>query len=121
MDYSGEWYLSVNSGDNAAFGIITSDGRVDLAGTTTISAGSWYFIAGVYDGTQMSVYVNGVLDETANQSGTLGDTSINLKIGLLGAAGEYFHGIIDEPMVFSRALTAEELKRIYEATRAVHR
>jgi hypothetical protein len=41
----------------------------DYRGTTNISAGTWYHIGFTYNGSQIKIYVNGVLDATHNYSG----------------------------------------------------
>ena len=37
-------------------------------GSSTISAGLWHHVAGVFDGSQMRVYLDGVLDGTLSTS-----------------------------------------------------
>ena len=47
------------------FGVRTStNGAVTLASNQYLRAGVWYHIAGVYTGSQMKLYINGVLDNT---------------------------------------------------------
>lgn len=78
----------------------------------TVVTGSWQHLAGVYDGTQMRLYVNGVLVGTANTSGGIIDNTA----GLSGGVGRdnvspalYFDGRIDDFRVFNDALSQAEL------------
>lgn len=84
-------------------------------------AGSWYHIAEVFDGTQIRIYVNGVLDKVETVIGSVSRSTINLAIGshCFGGA-HFFNGCIDEFAIYSYARTAEEIWNDYaSATRAL--
>lgn len=49
-------------------------------GTTTITDGKWHLLVGTWDGSQIKIYVDGVLEGTANLSGTLA-TGQTLRMG----------------------------------------
>ena len=86
----------------------TSAGQSDtLDGATTITAGQWHHVAGIYDGAQMRVYVDGVSDGVKSTSIRPGTGTANLIIGAAGnnaATGAYFGGLIDEVRVSNDAL-----------------
>jgi len=79
---------------------------------------TWKHIAGVYDRTSATkraqIYVNGVPigapRDITNLTGTLVNTTI-LEIGALANAG-FFNGIMDEPVLYRRALTAAEIQAL---------
>ena len=72
---------------------------------TYLSAGVWYHVAGVYDGSQSRVYVNGVLDGSLTNVHGLGPGTGNLKIGARALSDLYFfNGQIDEARVTAAAL-----------------
>ena len=64
-----------------------------VASTTTFTSGTWYHIAGVYDGANMILYVNGVAEDTDASTGSIDndDVSFNIKegqsFGLVGESG----------------------------------
>jgi hypothetical protein len=62
----------------------------------------------VYEGGDQKLYVNGSLDASFKKSGTITVNEDNLTIGWVDN-NRYFDGIIDEVMIWSRALTEEEL------------
>ena len=82
--------------------------------------GAWYHVAGVYDGTDLIIYVNG-FEEGRDTIGTIVayTTPDPLTIGNIlhsnhGNRG-VFDGLIDEVEVFDRALQGEEIAAIYLA------
>lgn len=90
-------------------------------GTTTNhwTAGSWYHIAGTYDGSYLKVYVNGVLENSVALSGDLHTETFPLVAGgsTWGSARPwlFFSGTIDEVKVYNCARTAEEIWSDYNA------
>jgi len=89
---------------------------INLEGTTTIAANNWYHFMGTYDGTTARIYVNGIEENSANNSGT---PSIGrLYIGKFqGGASYEFPGYIDDVRVYNRALSAVEVKLLYNSSK----
>jgi hypothetical protein len=89
-----------------------------IVGGTTLSAGSWYHVCGVYDGTNIYVYLNGSSDAIPVSHATginNADTPFNVGCRLDGADAveRYFDGLIDEVIIWNTALTANEVKDVY--------
>jgi hypothetical protein len=89
---------------------------------SSVSTG-WYHWAGVYDGNNLKIYLDGVLDGVAPVSGVIsstGDGDPNwLTIGKdyhpsLRPDEGYNKGLIDEAAVYNRALTADEIQQHYQ-------
>jgi hypothetical protein len=111
--------------------IITSSGKFQanftiggsnrsITGTTTLSAGTWYYVAVSYTGSVMTLYVNGVSEGTpvSSLSGSI-TTGNTLYMGRRGVATEgYLSGNLDEAAIYSRGLTATEVRDIYNAQSA---
>jgi hypothetical protein len=78
----------------------------------------WTFIAGTFgsDG-KAKLYINAVLDgQGAVITPPLRDQAGNFHVGRRGdSLGIPLDGLIDDAMMFNRALSATELKRVYEA------
>jgi len=75
----------------------------------TISQNTQYFVVATYDGTNLRLYLNGVLKVTV--AGTLSFANYNVDIGARGGGfNNWFGGIIDEVRVYNRALSADEVK-----------
>ena len=83
---------------------------VQVVGTTTIAPGSWNHFAGTYDGTTLSIYVNGVLENTVALSATMPDIDNNFSIGGgLSNNTEYFNGDITGVRVWNIARSGTDL------------
>lgn len=85
--------------------------------TTVTSLNNWYHVVGVWDGTNSStglkLYVNGVLDGTADTTTSthLTDVGGNATIGRVGSpSAQYFNGVIDEVKYYAYGLTADQVK-----------
>jgi hypothetical protein len=68
-----------------------------------------------YDGTNTTVYVDGIARNTCAQAYT--SANGNLAIGSRPSGGLPFDGKIDDVRVYDRTLSADEVARIYTATR----
>jgi len=81
------------------------------------TANRWYHVAGVLNSTGMHLYMEGkLLCESADVI-TLA-TPCPLIIGANDNGPQrYFDGLIDEVMIFKRAFSAAEIKRLYESQR----
>lgn len=76
--------------------------------------GQWYHAVCVYDGTQMRLYVNGVLQSDVD-SGTLNQSTVDMKLGVFYTSPSlFFDGRIDEVFVFNRALGGSEILDMYK-------
>jgi hypothetical protein len=120
--------MNADTGDEFA-GFCPHDPRLSLANgdhqfTALMSEepftlGTWYHIAGTYDGSTMTFYVDGVEQATSEaESGSIEypfPTSWN--IGVFRDSDESYpmRGLVHESRIYSRALTAEEVRAHYEA------
>ena len=99
-------FLLYRSGNNARFLIFVSGGNQLVTGTSTINDGNWHHVMGVNTGTDLKIYVDGVLENTnAGGGGTmLGGTSGAFNIGRRATAPAqrgHFTGNIDEVAVWN--------------------
>ena len=117
--YAGNWkgfvlQLQDNTG-NPTLMISTPEVWVRAASLAPVKTGKWSHIAGTYDGKTAKIYADGVLAGSAEAELTH-DEGISLIIGK-GSwfDGAYFTGVIDEVKMYSRALSADEIKAHAEA------
>ncbi|KKR82378.1 MAG: hypothetical protein UU73_C0007G0018 [Candidatus Daviesbacteria bacterium GW2011_GWA1_41_61] len=94
----------------------------DAADTgASIGTGSWIYVSVSWDGTNASFYQNGILTSTIapNNSGAMVNSSNTLNIGrwwtTFDGGINYFNGQIDDVKIFNYALTATQVKDIYNS------
>ena len=96
-----------------AGGQINGGGKFPVTSQATFATGKWYHVAAVYNGSTISVFVDGVLDNyTDAQSGGIDLTNSWSDGFLIGrsAGGRYLNGYVSEARVWTKALTATELQ-----------
>lgn len=99
------------------FGIWSGGGFTGgVWGKTVIDPEKWYHIVGLYDGSEMQLYVDGTLEATTKQGGDV-DQSAELLFGTFG--GEKFIGRLDEIIFFDRGITEAEIGALMEGVEAV--
>jgi hypothetical protein len=92
--------------------------------TYPLTPDTWYFAAGVYDGTTIRMYLgNSQLSPLVVTSGTGSGNMIpspnNLNIGrdssFPSSPERYFDGAIDDVRIYNNALTADQVFKVYNA------
>lgn len=81
-----------------------------MAPLQSVQLDKWSHIAGVYDGRNLKIYVNGILQKVTNGVGEIHQSTSSFIIGASSAyAGRGFEGNIDEVRFWNRALTGDEI------------
>jgi hypothetical protein len=93
-----------------------SSNNHDVTLSSIPSFNQWFHTAMTYDGTTMKVYLNGALNGSTQFSGTIEQSTQSLRLGQ-GIGNEYFPGKIDDVRIYNRALSATEVKQLYNAGR----
>ncbi len=94
-----------------------SSGAVNAGvyGQININDGNWHQVATVYDGANISLYVDGTLDVSANQTGNIAIDSSLVCIGAQNVnGGQAWPGQIDEVAVYNRGISAAEVADLYQ-------
>ncbi|MFB3092022.1 MAG: LamG domain-containing protein [Dehalococcoidia bacterium] len=88
-----------------------------LQAAEVITQNDWNHVAVTYSKTTglATLYVNGVSVASKDVGSFTPQTSTQLHIGRRMSDGYSFSGLIDEIAIYSRALTAAEIKAIYDA------
>ena len=120
------WYdVSVSSGADVGGGntntisILTCDGSTQhwiAASSNSINDNNWHHITAVVDITNniLKLYIDGELEASNTKAWNgIADASVKLRIGDATPSSHPFDGIIDEVLVFDKALSAEEILDLY--------
>ena len=101
---------------------IKADDWLNCGGPLSISHGVWHLFAGVYDGTYLKTYLDGA-ERLSNNIGSVAIATgtsafmvgANPSTSDAGIAFNFFAGLADEPRIYSRALSADEMYLHYLA------
>jgi len=126
-DGEGGWFMYVSSSgtlrvrmeDGSGLNNATDDGAGDyivFSGSTSIDTDKWVFLTVTYDADgDIALYIDGVNDVSNSNASALGaiDTSYDLHIGANQTEGESFAGKISEVAIYNTALSASQVKTLY--------
>ena len=78
-----------------------------LRSSTTLATGTWYNVAGTYDGTIFRLFINGIQDaNTTSISGTITSYATPVQVGRWGTQGsQYLNGRVAVASIYNRALS----------------
>jgi hypothetical protein len=101
------WYFQIYDG-------------VDNRLVSTPALSGWHLVTGVFDGSSVSLYVDGVLADSMSFSATT--LAVNDKsLVICGhAASRYFDGLLDDIRVYPVALNAGDVDQLYDDTVGDH-
>ena len=86
------------------------------APANVLTIGVWQHVAATYDGTAMTIYVNGAQTAGMTVSGDIDAVTDPLVMGRnVVVTEDAWNGFIDEVSLYSRALTASEIQAIVDA------
>ena len=91
-----------------------------ITGTTTAEVGTWYHVAGTYDGSKASLYVDGSLEAgPTTLVAPMINSNVPLRIGASAHGDPYpiccaFKGLVDEVRIWKVALSEGQLGKVYE-------
>jgi hypothetical protein len=117
-DQLGGYTFETNGSDNSLDFAIWIGGTIHQALTpaNVLTNGTWQHVAATYDGTIMTVFVNGVVQASTPASGAIDATTDPLVIGRNLIIPEFdWDGLIDEVELFNRALSQPEIQAIVDA------
>jgi Tol biopolymer transport system component len=97
-------YVRFSAITDYQYGGLTSDNLI---------LGSWHHACGVYNGTLMELYIDGLLVNSVPNSGVISETNYPITIGISERWNEFFYGSIDDIRIYNRALTNVEVLQLF--------
>ena len=91
--------------------IENSNTKCDVTGEITPNV--WNHLVLTYNGTDGYFYVNSVQTGTASETVSIPDLTSNMLIGYMTAGEDYYTGLIDNVLIYKRALSASEIALLY--------
>jgi serine/threonine protein kinase len=90
-----------------------------LFGNNNVNDGKWHHLVGVYDGTQITLFVDSKRDASLGASGRIRTDGYRVLIGAnsnrLSSQPRHWNGLIDDVRIYSYALSEAEVKELYES------
>lgn len=72
------------------------------------NSNEWYHIVGTYDGNEMRIYINGILDNYMSKTGTIDSVGVTDVF-----IGSNYLGEIDEVILFNKTINSTEVTKLY--------
>lgn len=115
------FFYFFDDGTNTRWQYDTSGTYSEKTNSTLFTTNTWVHIAVVADylGGNVAFYKNGALvasNSAANMIGYFPNLVKNKWIGSYGGSGDYLFGRLDDYRIYNRALSAAEIKAVYDAT-----
>ena len=105
--------LHMLSNGTPRFWLSLPGGAQFAPGSPNFESGQWYHMAGVYDGSMMTLYVNGEISATNNNaSGNIVGYDTPLFLGINGGRTEPMAGKIDDVQIYNNALDQVEIQAV---------
>jgi hypothetical protein len=111
----GQFWLQHNSTNGKfEFALQSNLGRSYIVSTTSTVQDTWFHVAGVFDGTNIKIFVNGVQEAQTGRTGTIRNFDSNFKAMIAQWAfnTEGFRrlaGTLDDVAIYKKALTSSEI------------
>ena len=87
---------------------------MDAGDGNELVLGFWWYVTMVHDGERDIIYLDGQEVNNLAAPGTLNSTSFPFGMGSNPIeGGQYFQGALDEVKIYNKALTADEVMRLY--------
>jgi hypothetical protein len=83
---------------------------------TSVNDGKWHYLAATNNGTTCSMYIDGILDKTYSET-PFYSTGIYNQISGQADGNNHMNGSVSSAHIYNRALTAQEIKQNFNATK----
>lgn len=103
--------LTLNSSNQVTFNVIKQNVSGNSATSTqSLNTNQWYYLTGTYDGSNITLYVNGVLAAATTRSFSSSTQNVaNITVGSYYNSTSYFNGFAGEIKYYPYARTAAQI------------
>ncbi len=106
-------YSNTNRIEFSCSGISINQYGQILSNTTISADNQWHHVAGVYNGSAIKIYIDGVLDKSTNTTGSISTNNYNVQIGQNAQeSNRNWNGWIDDVQIYDRGLEPNEISII---------
>jgi autotransporter-associated beta strand protein len=118
-------YCLINNSSSGFRFVVSTDGtstnETSLASNIVPTNGTWYYVTGMMDATNMYIFTDGVQRNSTAKTAIYGSTNANFQIGVMddnGTIKQYWNGTIDEVRVEKTNRSADWIRLCYETQRS---
>ncbi len=104
--------LHILTNGTPRFWLVTNNAAGNARGSTNLQSGRWYHMAGIYNGSQMILYIDGEVAATTNKSGNITGYDTVLRLGTNGGLTEQMDGKLDDVRIYNHALDQVEIQAV---------
>ncbi len=121
--WENRWKISLLNDGRLRWTIKTSNGVVDVDSKTKFTADSLYNVCVSYNGVQAAIYINGTANAAVNWTGLITSTGFDLTIAQRFPGDNQYNypGILDDIRIYNKALSAMEIKALYDIPVTIHK
>lgn len=109
--------------DGSRFISLNIDGT-EVDSTNQLPQNQWVLVTATYDGSVFKIYLDGTVDNSAVQTATIDNQVTDRRIGgqvkSFSQSSRYWSGQLDDVRIYNRALSADEVKALYDGTKGSH-
>lgn len=109
------WLLFYNGYANLLKFQVNINNNIEILYTAPPLADEWHLLAGTYNGSELCFYIDGKLKSIKEVSGKIISDNGPVVAGRFynDLSDRYFRGALDEIMIYDRALSVDELQKMY--------
>ncbi len=116
IHYRNKFVIRIDKGGKITFATYNPGwNRVTTAWSDRVIDSDWHHLGASYDGVDLKIYLDGELKAVLPNTGNIQASNAGLLIGSQ-TSNNFFNGLIDEVMLFNRALSATEFQQIIDET-----
>ena len=104
--------------NNGGFSSGFFDGGWRVTNNYSLTPNNWYYIVGSYDGTDINLYVNNTLVETASYVGTPTSSGAGIRLMERWDLSDFWSGYLATVDIYNTALTNSEITSIWNLTKS---
>ena len=108
-------YALLLDGSTVSFDRWLDDALDSANAASSLTQGIFSHVVATYDGTRLSVYINGQLSSSEDTTKALVNVSAPFVVGASSLSAQFFEGVLDEIAVYDTALSDERVVAHYSA------
>jgi len=112
--------INYSLGDNDTGGVSAGffDGAWRVSNPYSLTPNNWYYIVGTYDGSTISLYVNGSLIQSNNYNGYPISSQGGIRLMRRWDNPDYWDGYLSTVDIYDQALDSSKISSIFNSTKS---